>query len=172
MLRKTKIFLLIGSVILLITIVIVLITRSLSSTQGKLTEPIIPDETTRTPSVLIQSSSKVALNTKKNLLPKLPIIINGFQTSAGINTDITISSFPNDDADIVRIEIVGVDYTYNQNDPATNPNMVAFKESFQKVISVLKENNVDIKDLHVLLSNRLYIREIAETWLKTLNLLP
>ncbi len=172
MLRKTKIFLLIGSIILLITIVIVLITRSLSSTQGTLTEPIIPGESTRTLSILIQSDNKTAFKAKSVLLPKLPISINGFQTSANINTDISIDNYPNDDPDIIRVEIYGVDYTYDQKDPATSPDMVAFKESFEKVVSVLKDNGVDIQDLHIYIGGRQYIREISENWIKTLNLLP
>ncbi|KKS62572.1 MAG: hypothetical protein UV30_C0014G0003 [Candidatus Collierbacteria bacterium GW2011_GWF1_42_50] len=50
--------------------------------------------------------------------------------------------------------------------------MIAFKESFEKVISILVENNVNIKDLHISMGNKKYIRDIAEEWIKTLNLLP
>lgn len=172
MLRKTKIFLIIGSITLLVTIIVVLITRSLSTPQGTITEPVIPEETIKTSSILIQSDNNTAIKAKSTLLPKLPINIKGFQTSANINTDISIDNYPNDDPDIVRVEIYNIDYTYDQKDPATNPDMVAFKESFEKVISILKENGVEIQDLHILMSNRQYIQEISESWIRTLNLLP
>lgn len=171
MLRKTKIFLLIGSVILLVLIVI-FITRSLSSKTGIQPEPVIPESQIGTTSILNQSSPDVAFKTKQVLLPKLPIYLYNFKTSSGIATDISISSYKNDSPETIRIEIFGPDYLYNQTDPGTNPNMIAFKESFEKVISILVENNVNIKDLHISMGNKKYIRDIAEEWIKTLNLLP
>lgn len=171
MLRKTKIFLLIGSVILLILLV-VLITRSLSSRTGLQPEPVLPGSQTGTSSVLNQSNPDTAFKAKQILLPNLPIYIYNFKTSSGITTDISISSYKNDSPEMIRVEIFGPDYLYNQTNPNTNPNMVAFKESFEKVISILSENNVDIKDLHISMGNKKYIRDIAEEWIKTLNLLP
>jgi hypothetical protein len=50
--------------------------------------------------------------------------------------------------------------------------MVAFKESFEKVKSILTEDGANISDLHISLSNKKYIRDVAEIWIKTLNLLP
>jgi len=171
MLRKTKIFLLIGSVILL-TLIVILITRSLSSRTGLQPEPVLPESQTGISSILNQSNPDTALKTKQILLPNLPIYIYNFKTSSGITTDISISSYKNDSPEMIRVEIFGPDYLYNQTNPNTNPNMVAFKESFEKVISILSENNVDIKDLHISMGNKKYIRDIAEEWIKTLNLLP
>ena len=34
------------------------------------------------------------------------------------------------------------------------------------------ENKVDIRDLHISLGHKQYIRDIAETWITTLHLLP
>lgn len=172
MLRKTKIVLLIGSVLLVITIIVTLLARSLKTSSPTTTTPLTPESASPTISLLMRSSSNVAQKTKAVLLPKLPIEIKNFDTSVGLKTNISISSFANDNPEVVRIEITGIDYQYNQNDPATNPNMVAFKESFEKAKAILSENQIDIRNLHISLSNRLYIREIAEVWIKTLNLLP
>lgn len=172
MLRKTKIVLLIGSTLLIITIVIVLITRSLKPPVGTLTEPILPTSQGTILSLGKQASLEVAMASKKNLLPSLPIKISGFETTNGLKTDILISSYDNDDPEVVRIEVYGIDYIPDQNDPSKNPDMIAYRDSFQKAISLIKENGVNIKDLHISLSNRKYIRDVAEVWIKTLNLLP
>ena len=172
MLRKTKLLLLIGSIILIVVIVIVLVSRSLGTTKKSENTPILSNPTTSTTSTLTQPNLDTATKTKQIILPQLPIEINSFETSVGINTDILISSFKNDDPDVVRVEVFGLDYLPNQNDPATNPNMVAFKESFEKAIAVLQEKGVSIKDLHIQLSNRQFIRDIAEGWINALHLLP
>lgn len=172
MLKKTKLFILIGTVLLIVTVIITLITQSLKPAVQVSTVPVIPKTTTPSTSLLMKSENSVAVKTKATLLSKLPIKISNFDTSVGIKTNILISSFDNDNPEVVRVEISGVDYQYNQNDPNTNPNMVAFKESFEKVKSIFLENQVDIKNLHILLSNRLYIREITENWIIILNLLP
>lgn len=172
MLKKTKIILFIASAILILTIIIVLITRSLNPATETGTEPVIPTSQTPTISQLTQSSFDTANKAKQTILPRLPIEITNFETSVRINTNILISSYINDSPDIVRIEIFGIDYLPGQNDPTTNPNMVAFKESFQKAIAILKENKIDIKNLHISLSNKQYIRDTAEVWIKILNLLP
>jgi hypothetical protein len=172
MLRKTKIILLIGSVLLIITIAIVLVTRSLKPPVGTLTEPIIPTSQGTILSIGKQASLEVATASKQTLLPNLPIRILGFETSNGLKTDILISSYDNDEPEVVRIEVFGIDYIPDQNDPAKNPDMIAYRDSFKKAISIIKENNVNINDLHISLSNRKYIRDVAEVWIKTLNLLP
>ncbi len=172
MLRKIKLFLLIGSVIILIAIVTLLISKSISPKTNIETTPVLTEITTPGISLLTQSDSTKALEIKKTLLPKLPIYIYSFQTSVGITTDIAISSYLNDTEETVRIEIFGLNYVYDQNDPQTNPNMIAFKESFEKVKEIFAENNVNINELHISLGNKKYIRDIAETWIKTLNLLP
>ncbi|HOX96391.1 MAG TPA: hypothetical protein PLI45_03335 [Candidatus Woesebacteria bacterium] len=169
--KKIKILLTILALLLFVALIIAFLTPAPKETSTTQTIPVVPT-TTPTVSILRQSSSDVATKTKTALLPKLPINIKSFPTSVGINTDISISSYPNDDPDVVRIEVYGIDYIPNQNDPSTNPYMVAYQESFQKAISLLTENGVNIKDLHVSLSHRQYIRDVAETWIKTLNLLP
>lgn len=173
MLRKTKIVLLFGSLIILVVIISILIIRAVKpKTTTPQTISIIPEGQTTSTTILTQSSTESAIAAKKILLPKLPIEINNFNTSVGINTDILISSYNNDSPDVVRIEVFGIDYLPNHNDPSTNPNMVAFKESFEKAISTLQEDGVSIKNLHIQLSNREYIRSVAEGWINILNLLP
>jgi hypothetical protein len=172
MLKKTKIFLLFAAIVLVIIFAIVLITKSVKTTSPAHTVPVIPSSEATSSSILSQSSLNTATQAKALLLPKLPLEVPSFTTSNGFTTDIIISSYKDDTPDIVRIEVYGIDYLPNQNDPATNPNMVAYKESFQKAISLLKENNVDITQLHILTSNQQYIRDITEIWIKDLNLLP
>lgn len=172
MLRKIKIFLLLGSVILAITIAVILINKSISQKKATNTTPLIPNEQSQTISILTQSDTESAIKEKSAIFSKLPINIYGFNTSVGITTDIAISSYENDSLETIRVEIFGPNYVYNQNDPKTNPNMIAFAESFEKVKSVLKENNVNIEKTHISMGNKKYIRDIAEVWIKTLNLLP
>ena len=172
MLRKLKLVLLIGSVTLIVAIIVVLITRVVSPIINSETIPVLTKIQEPGISNLTQANPEKAIELKKIILPKLPIYIYNFQTSVGITTDIAISSYPNDPEETIRVEIFGPNYVYNQNNPQTNPNMIAFKESFEKVKNVLAENNVDTKDVHISLGNKKYIRDIAETWVEVLNLLP
>ena len=172
MLKKTKIFFLIASGVIVLIIIVILLTRFIVPDTKIRTTPVLPGNNTQTVSILNNSEVTVATKAKTILLPQLPIDITNFENTNGIKTDIHISSFKNDNPEDVRIEIFGIDYNYNQNDPNTNPNMVAFKDSFVKAIDTIKADGVNINDLHILLSNKQYIRDVAETWIKTLNLLP
>jgi len=171
MLRKTQIFLIALSTLLAMAIIIIVITRMVNPSSSNTDSQIAPIQNP-TSSVLMESPTTTAEKVKSLILPKLPIEIHDFSTSVGIITNIIISSYDSDSPEMIRLEIYGLDYQYNQNDPNTNPNMIAFKESFEKAMSVLSENKVDIRDLHISLGHKQYIRDIAETWITTLHLLP
>lgn len=171
MTRKQTIILLIFLIVsAIVFFAISFISQAINPSKQVLTTPLTnPSNTIFT---LDKTDPKIAQENKNLLLPKLPIEIKNFNTSVNIKTDIFISSVSNDSPESVRIEILGPDYQYNQNDPNTNPNMIAYQESFDKVKSLLQENGVEITNLKVVLSNKQYIREIAENWINTLHLLP
>ena len=160
--------------LLIITIIVTLVVQSIQSTKNITTVPLINTGPSTTPvpgPTLPVLDKTVALKNKKLILPKFPIIIKDFNTSVGINTYINIDSYPTDSEEIVHLEIYGPDYQYNQDDPQTNPNMIAFKESFDKAKQILSDNKVDIRKLQLSMNTKAYIRDIANDWIIKLNLL-
>ena len=71
---------------------------------------------------------------------KLPLYLESFPTSVGINTTINLYRLGSDEAEIVRLEIYGLSYLNVESDPVKNPNVTAFRESYLKAIELLERS--------------------------------
>lgn len=103
---------------------------------------------------------------------KLPLYLESFNTSVGITTSINLYRLDTDEAEIVRLEIYGLSYLNSDSNEKKNPNVTAFKESYQKAISMLESNNIDPKKLIFVYGDKEYVRVTSEAWIKALNLHP
>jgi hypothetical protein len=102
---------------------------------------------------------------------KLPLTLESFDTSVGIETAINISHH-GDLEELVNLSIGGLSYiNKNELDESKNPNLTAFKESFLKAIEMLEGQNIDPKKLLFSYSDVPYVRETAQYWVDKLDLL-
>lgn len=98
-------------------------------------------------------------------LPKLA-------TSVGINTEVYIYHAEDDPLEITRFEVIGLSYVNkNELDPSKNPNVTAFKESFQMGLSVLREAGIDPSKLIFVYGDKDYVQATASYWVDKLGLL-
>lgn len=108
----------------------------------------------------------------KSIENKLPIFLESFDTTANIETFISISRLSDDPAEIVHLSIGGISYiNKNELDESKNPNVTAFKESFLKAVDLLESQNIDPKRLLFVYSDVPYVRETATYWVDKLGLL-
>lgn len=114
---------------------------------------------------------KAAITTKQKLQPYLPIYLENFSTSVGITTTINLYTIPQDPNYLIHFDIYGIDYQGPTTDESTNPNITAFKESFNHAKNLLKQKGVDLKDLYFIFGGPEYIQQTAELWIKTFSLL-
>jgi hypothetical protein len=103
---------------------------------------------------------------------KLPLSIDSFMTSVGIETFINITHLKDDPAEVVYLNIGGISYIgKNELNETKNPNITAFKESYLKAIELLEGQNIDPKRLVFVYSDVPYVRETANYWVDNLGLL-
>lgn len=107
---------------------------------------------------------------KTKLRQSLPYNME-YQTSVGITTNINIYTIFSDPRDTIHVEIYGINYHNRETDAAKNPDVVAFKESFIKLNDVLKNMNVNLKDLNVIYGTNEFMHDTADFWIKFFNLL-
>lgn len=103
---------------------------------------------------------------------KLPIYLESFSTSVNIMTSINLYRLKDDPAEIVRLEIYGLSYLNQETNPKKNPNITAFKESYNKAIELLESKNIDPKKLIFIYGDKEYVRKTSELWINSLNLHP
>jgi hypothetical protein len=104
---------------------------------------------------------------------KLPLSIDSFMTSVGIETFINITHLKDDPSEVVYLNIGGLSYIgKNELDESKNPNVTAFKESYLKAIEMLEGQNIDPRRLLFVYSDVPYVRETTTYWVDKLNLLP
>lgn len=103
---------------------------------------------------------------------KLPIYIDKFPTSVDITTSINIYRVRDDEPEIMRLEIYGISYLNRDSNEKTNPNVTAFKESYQKALEMLESQNIDPKKLIFVYGDKQYVRETTETWIDALKIRP
>jgi len=123
------------------------------------------------PQDIAQSKVKLAIDAKQKLQPFLPIYLENFSTSVGINTTINIYTNPQDYNYLIHFDIYGIDYQSPTTDETTNPNITAFKESFNYAKNLLKQKGINLKDLYFIFGGPVYIQQTAELWIKTFSLL-
>lgn len=101
---------------------------------------------------------------------KLPLYLESFQTSVGIDTTINIYRLKDDEAEVVRLEIYGLSYLNQDSNEAQNPNVTAFKESYLKAFELLESQNIDPRRLIFIYGDKEYVRTTTQTWLTSLKL--
>ena len=165
-----KFFILAGGISLFILILVLIFSP-------KKNNSLSPTSTTTALSDLVpinlsQEKRNAIIVYTASIKDKLPLREEEFPTSAGITTSISISRNDNDPAEIIHLDINGLSYiNKNELDETKNPNVTAFKESFQKAIEMLESQNIDPKRLVFSYSDRSYVRETANYWIDKLNLL-
>lgn len=115
---------------------------------------------------------KSAADYRSLISDRLPIRLENFATSVGINTTINIYYLPSDPASVLRFEIYGVSYINKDSTPLTNPNIIAFQESFKKGLSLMENVGIDPKQVIFIYSDIEYIRNTAQAWVNEYSLLP
>lgn len=115
-------------------------------------------------------SKETAMAARANLKDKLPIGFSN-KSSNGITTSTAIFILPSDDRNIVRLEIVGINYQNIDPNPSTNPQVTAFIETFKLALQKISEAGVDPKELHYLFGTRDYIQTTTQRWITQYGLL-
>ena len=123
-------------------------------------------------SSLADDKKKAAVAYVSLVKDRLPIYYEGFETSVGIDTTINIFRLDGDPEEITRLEIYGLSYLYKDElDEQKNPNVTAFKESFNKALSILQESGIDPKQLVFVYGDKDYVRITSTYWVDKLGLL-
>lgn len=165
--NKTALFV-VGLSLLILVVIIILSPKNESPTS-----PLPNYETERTELVdLSQEKRQQAMIYVESIETKLPLYVESFPTSVGIDTSINLYRLKDDPAEVVRMEIYGLSYLNQESDPAKNPNVIAFKESYLKAIEMLEGQNIDPKRLIFIYGDKEYVRKTSQAWISALNLRP
>ena len=170
---KNKFFLTAAGISLLILIVTILLSPKKSVSSATPTPTSSPSALSAiVPLNLSQDKLDQVVKYTSSIKTKLPLSIDSFSTSVGIETSIYISG-PNDDAPgIVNLDINGLSYiNKNELNEKKNPNVTAFKESFGKAIELLEGQNIDPNRLLFSYGNQSYVNETVQYWITELGLL-
>lgn len=119
---------------------------------------------------LKEQKLRAAAEYRRTVEGALPIYLESFSTSVGINTAINLYTLPSDPASTVRFEIYGLSYLNSSLD--NNPNAAAFQESFNHGLKLLEERGLDPTKLIFIYGDKEYVRETAASWVQELNLTP
>ena len=112
-----------------------------------------------------------AINYRKLIEDRLPIRMQHYVTSAGIETSIDISIHPTEKS-LTRLDITGLSYlNKDELDPKKNPNIQAFKETYAKSLQLLRESGIEPKQLLFSYGEADYVRVTATEWVDKLGLL-
>jgi len=109
---------------------------------------------------------------RKQISSSLPIYVEDFRTSVGLDTTINIYHLNSDPTESVRLEIYGLSYLNPEVDPVKNPNVVAFKESYLEALRLMAERGIDPSKLIFIYSDRESTTKTINIWLESLNLSP
>ena len=104
---------------------------------------------------------------------RLPIYLDNFRTSVGLTTSIRVYRLLDDEPEVVRLEIYGLSYmNKDELDEKKNPNVTAFRESYNQALSLMREVGIDPKQLIFIYGDKEYVRKTAQFWVDTLKLHP
>lgn len=121
---------------------------------------------------LTEEKVKNATNYRNLVSDRFPMYLKDFKTSVGITTTINIHYLKDDDPSLMRLEIYGLSYiNKDELDEKKNPNVTAFKESFIKALSLIREAGVDPNQLIFIYGDRADVRATATHWVEQLMLL-
>ncbi len=143
-----------------------LITTNPTNTQLKYTQPNNDDLSSFSPTELTTARSY-----RNNIAGILPLHKNNFTTSVNIKTDINIYINNNDPIETTRFEISGLSYTNSETNPDINPNITAYRESFNHGLQLLKDNEIVPNRMIFSYSDTNQIQNTAKTWINHLKLL-
>ena len=134
--------------------------------------PVYSQPATDSTGQLDKSSVKVktAIDEKSKLEPKLPIYIEGFQTTAGLKTTLNVYSIPEDPSYLIHIEIYGINYGDPKILEPGNKNALAFVESFKKIKTLLESKGVNIHDIYFTIGAKPYVQSAADNLIRKYNL--
>lgn len=113
----------------------------------------------------------VAIRSVEKLLPHLPIYIENFETSIGLKTTINIYVMPGDRRDTVRLEIYNINFHNKEVREEYNPQVTAYKESFQEARKQIESHGVSMDDLNFIFGSREIEIFTTQYWIKTHKLL-
>lgn len=104
---------------------------------------------------------------------RLPIYLDNFRTSVGLTTSIRVYRLLDDEPEVVRLEIYGLSYmNKDELDEKKNPNITAFRESYNQALSLMREIGIDPKQLIFIYGDKEYVRTTAQLWIDALKLQP
>ena len=103
---------------------------------------------------------------------QIPIYLGDIPTSPGITTALNIYSFPADPPQTLRFEIYGPSYQGSDLNEVNNPNLVAYRETFARGLSLLVEHGLDPSQYQFIYSSTPHIQSIASSWVIKYQLLP
>lgn len=168
---KLKILIIISSIVLFIFMFI----YSFSPQKNNDTTPTpLPSQltlsTTNIPSKSLSPTEiNIASDERNKLKSSLPIYIENFTTSNNITTTINIYTLSEDPDYYIHLDIYGIIYE-NQNIDS-NPNAIAFKESFLEAKKRLNSLNINPSNLYYVFGTREYIQSTSLYWVNEMKLL-
>lgn len=169
-LLKNKTVLVVVGISLFILILVILLSPKKSSI---IPLPSVSPESERVELIdLSKEKRQQAMIYVDTIEKKLPIYLESFKTSVGIDASINLYRLNDDEAEVVRLEIYGLSYLNQESDEKKNPNVTAFKESYGKAIELLESQNIDPKKLIFIYGDKEYVRKTSELWIDQLKLKP
>lgn len=165
-----KFFLTAGAITLAVFVLVLIL-----SPKKNVSSPLSPSSTPAPRAELLDLSQEKRQQTMvyvEAIENKLPLYLENFQTSVGIDTTINLYRLDSDEAEVVRLEIYGLSYLNQDWDEKKNPNVTAFKESYAQAIKMLEGQNIDPQRLIFIYGDKEYVRQAAELWVSKLNLHP
>jgi hypothetical protein len=170
-LLKNKTVLIVTGLSVLILIIIIILSPKQTASPTPTPTPNYDAERTELID-LSQEKRQQAMIYVESIETKLPLYLESFPTSVGLDTSINIYRLKDDPAEVVRLEIYGLSYLNQESDPSKNPNVTAFKESYLKAIEMLEGQNIDPKRLIFIYGDKEYVRTTTISWINALKLEP
>lgn len=160
----------IGFIIIVIVILIAIFSGGKPQTG---TEPSPLPSTTRLEIVdLNEQKRRQAAEYRATILAALPIYVENFKTSVGIDTTINIYALADDPPEVVRLEVYGLSYLNEESNPKKNPNVTAYQESYAEAIRLIRGKGIDPKKLIFIYGDKEYVRKTTLIWVAALKLSP
>jgi hypothetical protein len=148
-------------------------TQQYSQTPSSYKEPTYSQPVTDSSGQVDESSPEVqtAITNKSKLKPQLPIYVENFQTTSGLNTTLNVYTTPEDPNYLIHIEIYGTNYSDPNILTPNNKNALAFIDSFNKIKNLLLADGVSIHNIYFIFGAKPYIQNTADNLIQKYGLL-
>ncbi|MFH2085891.1 MAG: hypothetical protein ABII21_03860 [bacterium] len=161
------------STTIIVLILVILLSPKQSSSPTPLPSSTSQTETSRTELInFSEAKRQEAAVYVDSIASKLPIYLENFKTSVGIETTINLYRLVDDPPEVVRLEIYGLSYLNSDPDEKKNPNVTAYKEGYAKAIELLESKNIDPKKPIFIYGDKEYVRKTTQIWIDALKLRP